>query len=204
MYMMEEKKRKNVSHTKIYDFWCGRYISSDGEVYSEKVSGSVPVIDDAEYPRCWACGKRVKHIEDSPEYQKCVEDKDARSMYRLKESKSFLNRCHIVPFAFGGSDEPNNLFLLCEKCHSESPDTDDYRNFLMWVYQKRQEFLRDLIDFDLWGMIDKVTKLCEEQGKDPYSGNLSKMANINIHGGKISEASIIYAYVNSCQKLAQG
>lgn len=43
-----------------------------------------------------------------------------------------LQRCHIVPRALGGSEEPRNLVLLCAQCHSEAPNVDDPE--FMWVW----------------------------------------------------------------------
>lgn len=34
-----------------------------------------------------------------------------------------LQRCHIVPHSCGGSTEYDNMFLMCEMCHQDNPDT---------------------------------------------------------------------------------
>lgn len=41
-----------------------------------------------------------------------------------------LERCHIVPEALGGKDEPSNLILLCHRCHLENPNIAD--KDIMW------------------------------------------------------------------------
>lgn len=46
--------------------------------------------------------------------------------------KRKLQRCHVVPRSLGGSEEPENLVLLCGQCHSEAPNVAD-PNF-MWVW----------------------------------------------------------------------
>ena len=44
----------------------------------------------------------------------------------------FLEVCHIVPMAFGGSDEPENLQILCKRCHGESECLKAYWPWLKW------------------------------------------------------------------------
>lgn len=44
--------------------------------------------------------------------------------------KKPLERCHIIPDSLGGKDEPENLVLLCKRCHIEAPNVED-KNF-MW------------------------------------------------------------------------
>ncbi|MEK2144959.1 HNH endonuclease [Vibrio parahaemolyticus] len=39
--------------------------------------------------------------------------------------KRKLQRCHIIPRALGGSEQPSNLVLLCGQCHSEAPNVND-------------------------------------------------------------------------------
>lgn len=48
-----------------------------------------------------------------------------RCGYRRK-----LQRCHIIPHALGGSDAPENLVLLCGRCHQEAPNVTDPQ--IMW------------------------------------------------------------------------
>ncbi len=43
-----------------------------------------------------------------------------------------LQRCHIIPHSLGGSDHPSNLLLMCESCHTVSPDTSNERYFWKW------------------------------------------------------------------------
>lgn len=47
--------------------------------------------------------------------------------------KSSLERCHIIPRALGGSDEPSNLVLLCSRCHLEAPNINDPRFMWIWI-----------------------------------------------------------------------
>ena len=43
-----------------------------------------------------------------------------------------LQRCHIVPRALRGSEEPSNLVLLCGQCHAEAPNVADPE--FMWIW----------------------------------------------------------------------
>ena len=44
-----------------------------------------------------------------------------------------LQRCHIVPDALGGKDEPSNLVLLCSRCHAEGPNVTDPEVMWDWI-----------------------------------------------------------------------
>jgi hypothetical protein len=45
-----------------------------------------------------------------------------------------LERAHVVAHAIGGADDdPSNYAILCRKCHSESPNTNDEEWFWRWV-----------------------------------------------------------------------
>lgn len=44
-----------------------------------------------------------------------------------------LQRCHIVPRALGGSEEPRNLVLLCGQCHAEAPNVADPDFMWKWL-----------------------------------------------------------------------
>jgi hypothetical protein len=44
-----------------------------------------------------------------------------------------LQRCHIVPRALGGSEEPSNLVLLCAQCHAEAPNVADPEFMWKWL-----------------------------------------------------------------------
>lgn len=75
-------------------------------------------------PSCWACGRwwGTKY--------------DARSGstgdIRRAWTRVPLQRCHIVPRSLGGSDDPENLFLMCRECHDQAPDTPFREAFFAW------------------------------------------------------------------------
>jgi len=44
-----------------------------------------------------------------------------------------LERCHIIPHALGGQDAPDNLVLLCKRCHAENPNVADKEVMWDWI-----------------------------------------------------------------------
>lgn len=44
-----------------------------------------------------------------------------------------LQRCHIIPDALGGKDEPANIVLLCARCHAEGPNVTDAQIMWDWI-----------------------------------------------------------------------
>ena len=44
-----------------------------------------------------------------------------------------LERCHIIPHALGGKDSPENLVLLCARCHAEGPNVGDPEIMWDWI-----------------------------------------------------------------------
>lgn len=127
----------NTSHFDIANYWKDKYISSDG---SETSKGEPVVVDFGE-PVCWACGKPVVgDYEKSSQEDKSV---DYKRLWNDRRVKNGLNRCHIIPGSFGGTDSPDNLFLLCPSCHTLSPDTRNRRSFLRWVFEQRYYYSFD-------------------------------------------------------------
>lgn len=125
-----------VSHFEIFDYWKDKGISKEGEIIKATSVDSIDdiVILDWGEPCCWGCGRPI-----ISNYEKSVDrlNIDLKLLWNHKEVTTKLNRCHIVPKALGGSDLPDNLFLMCESCHTESPDTINKKAFIRWVYLKR-------------------------------------------------------------------
>lgn len=44
-----------------------------------------------------------------------------------------LERCHIVPDSLGGKDAPENIVLLCKRCHAEGPNVTDPDIMWDWI-----------------------------------------------------------------------
>lgn len=54
-----------------------------------------------------------------------------------------LTRCRIVPHSLGGSGETSNIFLMCDECHEENPDTIYSDMFYKYV-RNRESFVSKL------------------------------------------------------------
>ena len=63
--------------------------------------GTLSVDFSEAHERCWRCG-----------------------------CKRNLERCHIIPDSLGGEDKPENLVLLCKRCHLDNPNVADPE--IMW------------------------------------------------------------------------
>ena len=91
-------------------------------------------IDDKEIDRltktCWGCGI---------------------------ESKTKMSRCHIVAKIKGGSDDENNLLLLCDVCHKEQPDGLDREIQIEWLIEREGYFERNQKLWEDWS--EKLSNL---------------------------------------------
>lgn len=47
--------------------------------------------------------------------------------------KKPLERCHIIPDSLGGEDKPENLVLLCKRCHIEAPNVESKTFMWEWL-----------------------------------------------------------------------
>jgi hypothetical protein len=82
---------------------------------------------DCGEPSCWACGFHYGTKYD-------IQRPDAAWNKILKAWNAIpLQRCHIRPRSLGGTDEPDNLFLMCRECHDLAPNTDIPQIFFDWV-----------------------------------------------------------------------
>ena len=121
------------THLQIFEYWKDKAINKNGTIEdfkSDLIIDSIKVTGFWDKPMCWGCGKPI--ISKS---EKQMLDLD--KIWQDKEVANKLNRCHIKAKQFGGTDNVDNLFLMCEDCHIESPDTNNREAFFRWVYKKR-------------------------------------------------------------------
>ena len=189
------KRTVNTSHSKIFDYWKDKSIMSDGTVILDDFNdkNSIPVIYDHGEPCCWACGRFIEKAFDVKCYEELA-NYSPRALYDSPQVRSKYNRCHIIPHQAGGSDEPSNLFLLCEECHEESPDTLNPKNFFKWVYKKRKSKPRGI------RIVEEYLEDCKEKGKNPFTCNPNQ-AKAFTHGTKISESTLVMALADTCDDL---
>ena len=222
-YMLEEENsdsdnnvRHFPSHKRIANYWFNKCISKDGKIIdiNNKRDDDMIVIEDYGEPECWLCGKPFHlHNSEKNNYYKLVEsenEKDIESIYDLKSVKSSLERCHIVPHSLGGSDDEDNLFLLCKKCHAQSPDVLKKEYFLKYIYDKRKEYIWGYHFSEFLSNYKYLEKLCEMNNKDISKFDLKEfdisnekikeeaMKFCSTHGATLSLSSIM-SFI--CEKL---
>lgn len=120
-----------ISRSNIAKYWRNKDINKNSFEIEELSNDSdfnevEVVVSDWGEPECWACGKPMIHRDD-----------DLNVSINQIWNVSRLERCHILAKQFGGKDVPENLFLLCHKCHVASPDTRNPYNFFAWVVNRR-------------------------------------------------------------------
>jgi len=112
---------------------------------------------------CWNCGKETKYIQ----------------------------RCHIIPKALGGSNiDPSNFVLLCDTCHREAPNINNSNCMWDWIksnklpisIQGTYRFQKGLIEFENKYKINIITiiiELCDgNYSKENVEKLLAKYTNM--------------------------
>lgn len=136
-------------------------------------------------PSCWACGKWCgeKYNVQSPD----------ETNFKALWNKVPLQRCHIIPKSLGGSDDPENLFLMCTECHDLAPDTTSREVFLLWAskqnYSKRldEKIKLGIEHFDLQDDIKSIMKFIHtKEYQEWFDENTSLHRLQNGRGGKLS------------------
>lgn len=93
---------------------------------------------EVSHPACWACC-----------YDAYKDNDGENDNYSTWNKQRYLERCHIVPKAFGGCDCEANLVLLCRKCHKASPDSRVAESFVRWLKGRQHTFgvfYKELVD----------------------------------------------------------
>ena len=204
--MEKENVRKGTQHYKIFNYWKDKAITCDGnivDVNDEKYfDTSIEVVRDWGEPECFACRKFVKQITEDPKYEDWLQDESdegLKAIWGHKDTKHVLERAHIIPFSLGGSENPDNLFLLCKDCHKDSPDTNNPKNFFRWVYMKRNSpnkcQKRNIL----------YLNECLNRRLDSTSCDEDKMLeNISSHGGAYSDYTYAMGLADTCNPLPEG
>jgi Zn finger protein HypA/HybF involved in hydrogenase expression len=122
--------------------------------------------------------------------------------WRCSEKRN-LERCHIIPRSLGGSEEPNNLILLCKECHSEAPNVNDSTFMWLWLKAHAQPFYRTywtqraIKEFELiFGAVDFSFIEREEEYTTHFRAMLSELfKNTSTHfghGGRLNTSSLAW------------
>lgn len=213
MQDVKNSPRKNIPHFKIFDYWKDKSITEDGRILVDNSTSmsSIFVIEFDYEPCCWGCGLPIITELEANQTEPLRPD-DLPKIWGDKKVSGTLNRCHIRPRSLGGEDIPSNLFLMCETCHEESPDTTNARTFFRWVYQRRKSHSMGSLSIrSVYDLLDKeikdrglnsspvdILKLILE--KDPnfdwesFKGYLDK--NVGQHGFGVNRTSLVSGYVD--------
>ena len=152
-----------INRQDIAEYWSDKAIRPDGRIvklkdFSELLEGWRMVLNlNTSVPHCWACGKPFENT-----FQK------SNSIFEAYRDIGDLNRCHIKARQFGGEDSVENLFLMCEHCHQESPDTLNRTAFFRWVYDRKSEYKDGL---RIYGLMNDVKTELARRGYDFESIN---------------------------------
>ena len=189
-------QRISISHYAIFDYWKDKCITKDGKFEIEigyeahddrkaNIQNSIAVVRDWGEPECWACRQEV------PGYDYGKIDQGLSEVWKDKNVVHFLNKAHIIPHALGGGENPENMFLLCEECHRDSPDTKYKDQFFKWVYKRRHQPKSKGAMY-----LIEAAKWLEEHGLPLLvTGEEWSFENINTHGGYIAPESYISSAV---------
>ena len=211
--MNKKKDSISVSCSSIADYWCNKAIDSDGNVviiedFSElKENEKLIMRIDITEPHCWACGKR---FESNSKRSKSLLD-------RYNYAKG-LNRCHIKAQQFGGNNNVDNLFIMCENCHKESPDTLNRKAFFRWVYDQKANYVDGLRIYGLMNDVkeemtrrgldfEKINKIAKDLFTDDDTQDVKNRIvelygeNVGLHGFYISRATSKIAATDILLKL---
>ena len=207
-----------ISHYEIAKFWFGKRFSD--------VTDIDPKYDDYivewEYdPHCWGCGRDIYKTEPVPQDGE-TDEMFGRRVWNSKLVAQHLNKCHIVPKMLGGEATPDNMFLLCEGCHLESPDTTNRAAFFRYIAKRRKDFLFGKVAPQI--TLQEVNTELKDRGMPTIEEMAIRIGTVNpsfqmpkgafhdfamehlgIHAGKAAHSSIVVAfadYLIDCYKKA--
>jgi hypothetical protein len=97
------------------------------------------------------------HLRINSVHQECFACNRIFMKYKWLHPRKVIERCHVVPRALGGSNDPANFVLLCKHCHLENPNVDNEVSYFKWLqsHKSRIEILSDEIQHLAKGMIDR-------------------------------------------------
>lgn len=111
---------------------------------------------DPDFPQCFACGYSFRSW-----------------------SNRGLQRCHLISRQHWGEDGPDNLILLCVRCHREAPMVGISR-FPMLSWAHNREFYLTWALHTLYeetesiesGLLMKMHKVAEKMGREAFQASI--------------------------------
>lgn len=135
--------------------------------------------------------------------------------------KKRLQRCHIIPAALGGKDEPENMVILCVRCHAENPNVEDPEIMWDWIKAyntscygtfwdiqalKEYEFIyKSTVEYDIEKIFTEAGVENDEKEQAVMEALLSTRSKISVHFGQpyYNTATIAGIYRMMLKELAK-
>lgn len=177
-----EVMRKSMpSNYQIFDYWKDKYLNDS------------PIQLDWGEPSCWGCHKPI-----TVETESLLAEANFKEIWNRTSGE--LERCHIIPKSLGGSNEPDNLFLMCPDCHSKAPNTTNEEIFFDWVKMQRQNCM---FGTNVKEQKDLINHICEQMNikvKDMVEfiehGDFDISDSISTHGAKLNTSTLLMSVIN--------
>jgi hypothetical protein len=96
-----------------------------------------PYLEDLSHPCCFACGWFS---------ERWTEGRSPKASWE----RALLERAHITPAGLGGTDQADNIILLCTPCHHESPDWHDPWEMATWIARRPERASKEIEHVDRW------------------------------------------------------
>lgn len=204
------------SNYEIVNYWRRRNITDDYTI-EDCPDFCSNIICDPDIPKCFACGQLIlpndylDSLEESVwtaarHKNKTEVEKQEFYIKRIWEDKHVkhrLQKCHIYPSALGGSNNPDNLFLMCKTCHNDSPDTKYPKQFFRFVrnrhlegniyvraYKEARAICGNKLD-EFMNTFDTINDMWDLMFDD-----------INTHGFNYSQSSISSWLIEKCEEMS--
>ena len=192
------------SHYDILNYWRRKRITESYDI-EDCPDFCSNIICDPDIPKCFACGQLIlpneyldslaNSVFNAVRYNnKTDAEKEEIFIKRIWNDdhvKHKLQRCHIYPSALGGSNMPDNLFLMCKTCHRDSPDTKYTKQFFRFVYNRH-------LEGNIYVRAYREARLICGDKVDNFIGTFNSLEDmwklmfddINTHGFEYSQSSI--------------
>lgn len=217
------EKQTLPKHSKIFEYWKDKCITRSGKIVlaADADLKDMEVVRDWGEPQCWACGKPIGDDSWVKENGQAYEtEEELIKIWNHKSVTRKFQKAHIIPEALGGAATPDNLFLLCGRCHEDSPDTTNREAFFRWVYDKKRNCVMGV---DLVNAMSGLNNELERRGwqadkfyefssllwKDDKMDNIGQFLeeyyknNCNTHGAIMVESTRHVAHADVLERMVE-
>ncbi|MEB7923148.1 HNH endonuclease [Atlantibacter hermannii] len=145
----------------------------------------------------WIDNGIQRGLDDTRYYNAC----DFNVCVCCGRESSTLERAHIIPHSLGGSNDVSNYILLCNKCHTESPDIANESALIEWMNEQPTELesMLRLIQYEIDKYNKETPMMVNEIIINEILSELYKKAGS--HGGRFSHATKVYIIREALKKI---